>query len=130
MHTGACLCGAIRYQVAAAPFNATICHCRSCRMAAGAANVAWFSIPAASLTWTAGEPRTYRSSARVTRTFCGTCGTALTYHADGHEELDLTISSLDDPEAVPPRDHTMAAERLTWDVIDDALKVWPDVRGL
>ena len=33
---GGCLCGAIRYRVTAEPQGRTLCHCESCRRAAGA----------------------------------------------------------------------------------------------
>ena len=128
MLNGGCLCGATRYAAKAAPFNATICHCRSCRLAAGAASVAWFSVPAAAFRWTAAAPTLHRSSPPVERSFCATCGTALTYRRDDLTEIDIATATLDDPEAAPPRDHTQAAERLAWDVPGDGLPVYEGVR--
>jgi hypothetical protein len=37
---GGCLCGAIRYRVSGKPANTMICHCRTCRRAAGSPVVA------------------------------------------------------------------------------------------
>jgi hypothetical protein len=47
MLTGGCFCGAIRYEVAGAPFHETNCHCSICRRTAGAAFVTWFSVRSA-----------------------------------------------------------------------------------
>lgn len=125
MLAGGCLCGGVRYQAAAAPFHETTCHCRSCRLAAGAAAVAWFTIPTPALHFIAGEPARYRSSAQVTRGFCGACGTALTYqHDDLPHEIDVTIATLDDPDALAPRDHTQAGEALAWNRPADGLPVY------
>ncbi|WP_407521402.1 GFA family protein [Methylobacterium oryzisoli] len=129
MLRGGCHCGAVRYEADAAPFHATICHCADCRRIVGAASVAWFSVPRAALRWTAGAPKPVRSSARATRTFCGTCGTSLTYESDAApDEIDVTTASLDEPERVPPRDHTFLAERLAWDVVADGLPTFARTR--
>ena len=45
-------------------------------------SVAWLTVPHASFRFTAGVPTSFRSSAEVTRRFCGTCGTSLTYEHD------------------------------------------------
>jgi hypothetical protein len=37
----------------------------------------------------------------VLRTHCGSCGTPLTY-ADDDKTIDITIATLDDPEALVP----------------------------
>ncbi|MGY2052349.1 GFA family protein [Methylobacterium sp. JK268] len=126
MLVGGCLCGAVRYACDAPPFHETVCHCASCRRAVGAAEVAWFSVPRAALRFTAGVPTRYASSPGVVRSFCGHCGTSLAYEAQAHpDEIDLTIASLDDPEAVAPKDHTQVAERLRWTVVPDGLPAYP-----
>ena len=53
------------------------------------------------------------------RSFCSRCGTQLTFqHADFPDEIDVTTSSLDAPELVPPRDHTRTSPRLRWIAAD------------
>lgn len=129
MLTGGCLCGEIRYEAHGTPFHPTLCHCSMCRRAAGAPVVAWFSVRRDEYRITAGTPARYASSPRVVRTFCPRCGTSLTFESAAHpEEIDVTTASLDDPEAVPPRDHTRAATRLSWMPVTDGLPVYPDVR--
>ena len=130
MPAGGCFCGEVRYRTDAAPFNATLCHCATCRRIAGAVPVAWFSVPAAAFAFTAGEPVRFASSACVERTHCGRCGTTLTYRTDSSpDEIDVTIASLDEPDAVPPRDHTQADGALAWDVIVGEMPVFPRSRS-
>jgi hypothetical protein len=119
---GGCLCGAVRYRAAGAATHPTLCHCASCRRAAGAPAVAWVTFAAAAFAFEAGAPAALRSSPQVVRTFCARCGTALTYrHADFPDEVDVTTASLDDPAAFPPADHTWWSERVAWLRFDEAL---------
>jgi hypothetical protein len=112
---GGCRCGAVRYRADGPATHPTLCHCASCRRAAGAPVVAWVTFPAATFAFDRGEPVRFRSSPAVERTFCGRCGTALTYrHRDFAAEVDVTTASLDDPAAFPPADHTWVSERLPW----------------
>jgi hypothetical protein len=49
------------------------------------------------------------------RTFCPRCGTQLTFeHDDAANEIDVTTCSLDDPERLPPEDHTRTSSKLEW----------------
>jgi hypothetical protein len=129
MLSGGCLCGAVRYDVDGPVFNETICHCRDCRKAVGAANVAWLTV---NTTWyriAQGRPASYRSSEKVVRQFCAACGTSLTYQYDDRmNEIDITIASLDEPDIVSPKDHTQASERLSWDTICDDRPEYPKFR--
>lgn len=119
--TGGCLCGAIRYEARGRPFDLTVCHCSICRRSAGAPMVAWFTVKRADFAFTAGQPSTYRSSPKAQRSFCPTCGTQLTFKMDALDEIDVTVCSLDDPEAVPPHDHTYVSSQLGWVRLEDGL---------
>ncbi len=125
---GGCLCGAIRYEARGAPFHQTACHCSLCRRSSGAPLVAWFSLQPADFVITAGQPSHYRSSAKAVRSFCPACGTQLTFKHDGLDEIDVTASSLDNPEAVPPRDHTYVSTRLNWLHLNDGLPQYAQAR--
>ncbi|HEX5080063.1 MAG TPA: GFA family protein [Geminicoccaceae bacterium] len=113
--TGRCLCGAIRYRATAAPLWASHCHCESCRRATGAPLTTYAGFSAAAFAWTAGEPVRFASSEGVVRTFCGCCGTSLTYQGDRWPgEVHVLAATLDRPEAVTPRGEAFAGERLPW----------------
>jgi hypothetical protein len=119
---GGCLCGAVRYRASGAATHPTLCHCNSCRRAAGAPVVAWVTFPLAEFSFTKGAPARHRSSPPVERTFCLSCGTPLTYrHSKYPKEIDVTTASLDDPAAFPPADHTWTSERIAWLELGDRL---------
>ena len=112
---GGCLCGRIRYQVTGRPSDETICHCSMCRRSTGAPFVAWFTVRPTELRFVRGEPTRFQSSSHATRSFCSRCGTQLTFqNAKAADEIDLTTCSLDQPEAVPPKDHSWTKTRLSW----------------
>ena len=121
MLTGGCFCGRVRYEAGGAPYNATSCHCSMCRRTSGAPFMAWFSVPRSQFRLR-GEPARFRSSAKASRTFCPECGTQLTFELDGAgDEIDVTTASLDEPDRVPPSDHTYTASRLDWVELADGL---------
>lgn len=118
--TGGCHCTTIRYRVEGPILYAGICHCESCRRTAGAESVGWLTVHAAHFTRLAGDPTRYTSSPGVTRTFCPTCGTTLTYQTDP-DSIDVTLASLDDPEAIQPRQESWLSHRLSWNAVNPAL---------
>jgi len=118
---GGCECGAVRYEAHGRPYHRTVCHCTTCRRTSGAPMVGWFSVGATGFRFTQGEPRRFRSSAQAVRSFCGDCGTPLLFKRDGLDEVDVSICSLDDPEAVRPEDHTYVRSRLGWAIVADGL---------
>lgn len=129
MLRGGCFCGHVRYEAGGVPFHPTICHCSMCRRVAGAPMVAWFSVPRADYRILAGEPTRFASSAGARRTFCPRCGTPLTFESDGYpDEIDVTTASLDDPEAMPPADHTRTATQLGWVRLADGLPCYAETR--
>ncbi|MBV8914600.1 MAG: GFA family protein [Acetobacteraceae bacterium] len=124
MLTGGCFCGQVRYEADGTPYNETICHCADCRRVVGAHAVAFFTIKRAGVRWT-GTPSSFSSSPGITRRFCGTCSTSLTWESEEKpDELDVTIASLDDPSLVRPKDHVYAASRAAWDAICDGLPAY------
>ena len=91
---GGCYCGDIRYRIESKTLRSTTCRCTSCARTAGTHAVTWLTVPSAGVVLVAGEP-TRRVDDTVTRTFCGRCGTKLTYRDDARGETDVTVSSLD-----------------------------------
>lgn len=105
----------MRYRATAAPYATSLCHCRSCRLSAGAPSVAWVIFREADVSIVAGTLAVHESSPGVGRGFCPRCGTSLTYtRANRPGFFDLTTASLDDPDALPPSKEIWTAERLAW----------------
>ena len=128
-YEGGCLCGAVRFRATGAPSDPTLCHCGTCRRAAGAPVVAWVSFPRAGFAFTRGEPARFRSSPSVERTFCARCGTPLSYAHDAEAgTIDLTTVSLDSAAELAPRDHTWTSHALPWMHGLDALPHFPERR--
>jgi hypothetical protein len=72
-----------------------------------------------SFAWTSGQPVVYRSSQEAERLFCPKCGTQLALR-DEADYLDVTLGSLDTPEAVRPSYHIWSESRIGWfDTADD-----------
>ena len=122
MLKGGCFCGGIRYEAGGMPFHKTNCHCSICRRTSAAPFVTWFSVPWAEFTFVEGAPARFRSTPKGLRSFCPRCGTPLTFeHDDFADEIDVTTCSLDDPEGLPPEDHTRTSSRLRWVKLADGL---------
>ena len=129
MLRGGCFCRSVRYEIDAGPSSETACHCSICRHTSGAPFVGWFSVPRGALRFVTDEPAGFKSSERATRTFCSSCGTAITFQSqDSPDEVDVTIASLDEAGSVPIKDHTFVRSKLAWVNIDDGLPAYPTTR--
>ena len=114
IHSGGCLCGAVRYEIRARFLQSTLCHCEDCRRASGAHAVAWTFFPAGALAWTKGTPKLLLHAARE-RTFCGDCGSPLTFYDPAIPELfEANTNSLDHPAQYPPADQCWVRDELPW----------------
>jgi len=112
---GGCRCGEIRYRATAAPYATSLCHCRSCRLSAGAPSVAWVIFREADVSIISGRLAIHESSPGVQRGFCARCGTSLTYtRANRPGFFDVTTASLDDPDTLQPSKEIWTRERLAW----------------
>ena len=113
----------MRYRIQRQPLSSGTCQCRTCRKASAAAIVPWITVKSDNFAFTAGLPVAYSSSPPATRTFCGRCGTPLTFGHTSYEEkkIDVTTVSLDDPEAFPPQGHTWTSQGLSWVKLEDGL---------
>lgn len=119
---GQCFCGAIRYELSGSRWHQTLCHCSICRKTSGAPSVAWVTVQRDQFRLLAGTPKSFRSSKHATRSFCGACGTPLTFSSDRlPDEIDVTIASFDEPDRVAPEDHTWVSSKLDWVEISDRL---------
>jgi hypothetical protein len=129
MLKGGCYCGYLRYEATGTPFDETHCHCSICRRTTGGTFVAWFSVPKADFQITTGHPTRFNSSETGERCFCPRCGTQLTFEDTSFpDQIDITTTSLDDPEKVPPRDHTRTSAKLSWVKLHDGLPEYREAR--
>ena len=118
---GGCLCGYVRYEARGEPYDITHCHCVDCRRSSGAPFVTWATFRRENFRFTEGQPGEVRWANRV-RGFCPRCGTQLTFLSKPDaDEIDVTVCSLDNPEAMTPEDHTWVEDKLSWVRLADGL---------
>ena len=126
---GGCLCGAVRYQATETPYNVTHCHCLDCRRSSGAPFVTWASFRRDKFRFVHGEPKQIPWAGRL-RAFCPDCGTPLMFLSDASaEEVDVTVSSFDDPSLASPQDHVWVEDRLPWVHLSDGLSQYRQKRS-
>ncbi|MEN9682600.1 MAG: hypothetical protein RLZZ427_351 [Pseudomonadota bacterium] len=116
--TGGCLCGAVRYSVAAEPLMQVICHCKNCQRQSGSAWSMIAGVPETAVTIT-GALTTYEdhgdSGGGVLRQFCGTCGSPLFSRvASAPGMLFIKAGTLDDTSAFAPAVQIWTKSRQHW----------------
>ncbi|MCA1661741.1 MAG: GFA family protein [Novosphingobium sp.] len=128
---GGCLCGAVRFSLASAPFDAGWCHCRICQLNSGSPAMVFAAVLVGDYRFEQGEDRvaTIKSSDFGHRAFCRDCGTPLYMRVDYEPEtLDFSVATLDRPEAVVPQFHIFYASRIGWAEPADRLSRHPRSR--
>ncbi len=121
MHTGSCLCGAVKFTVEGELEPATACHCTQCRKTSGhfwtstevprralkvegELNVAWF-----------------RSSREAQRGFCSTCGASLFWDPIEEERISIAMGAIDAPTGTMTARHIFVADKGDYYEIKDGL---------
>lgn len=121
MRTGSCLCGAIRFSVDGELGPPDACHCSQCRRQSGhywaSTDVARESVVVEGMD----KVGWYRSSARVRRGFCSTCGSVLFWDADGRERIAIAMGAFDAPTGTHLEKHIFVADKGDYYDIADGL---------
>lgn len=121
---GGCACGAVRFELGSAPFDAGWCHCRTCQLVSGAPAMVFASVAVDDYLFLEGENqvRRFSSSDFGHRLFCGRCGTPLAMRVDHQPEtVDFSVATLDEPDRLPPGFHIFDASRIAWFDVADGL---------
>ena len=127
---GSCLCGACRFVTRVPLTDASLCHCSLCRKGSGSAFGAYASVPRTALVWESSQSLTsYPVTARLTRFFCGICGTGLvSRHAAEPEHTHLHLGCLDDNSVTALEYQQYVGSRAAWVSLPDlpGFDEWPD----
>ena len=129
-HSGSCLCGAVRFEVAGDFEHFYLCHCEYCRKDTGSAHAANLFSSTATLRWLSGEENVRQFNLPSTRhwnSFCGTCGSALPHVQMNGALLKVPAGSLDSDVPIRPDAHIFFSSRANW---DEALEKIPRVAKL
>lgn len=125
MPTGSCLCGAVSFEVTGALPPPNACHCSQCRRQSGHY---WASsdVARASLT-IRGEDRLtwFRSSEKVRRGFCSSCGSFLFWDPDGQDTIAVSMGAFDRPTETKMAMHIFVADKGDYYDITDGLPQRP-----
>lgn len=121
IHSGGCLCGAVRYELVGQLRPVVACHCGQCRRTSGhfvaATAVSHDRLRLAEqrgLRW-------YRSSPTARRGFCGECGSPLFWAPDDGSRFAVMAGSLDEPTGLALVMHIFVDDAGDYYRIDDGL---------
>ena len=120
-HKGACLCGAVRFEVAGDLPPGDACHCTQCRRQSGHY---WAStdVPRSALTLKGEDKLTwFQSSERVRRGFCSICGSALFWAPIGRDKIAIALGAFDGPTGTHLEKHIFVADKGDYYEIGDGL---------
>jgi len=120
---GACLCGALRFRIAAPTKWCAHCHCGLCQRAHGAAFVTWVGVDAEQLEILAGDTLTwFASTPAARRGFCSRCGSSLLFESSRWPgEVHVVRAALTGEIDRLPSGHAFASSAVSWYHCDDGL---------
>jgi hypothetical protein len=121
MHKGSCLCGTVRFEVTGELPPPDACHCGMCRKVSGHF---WAStdVPRAAVTIHGAEQITwFRSSEKVRRGFCSSCGSALFWDPIYRDTIAIAMGAFDKPTDTRLRVHIHVADKGDYYEIADGL---------
>jgi hypothetical protein len=112
---GRCFCGGIVAELTGEPVWIGYDHDEDCRRAIGSPVVVWVGYRPAQFRVLQGVPTSFSKTPGVVRTFCGTCGTSISYADAGlPDEVYVTVGFLDHPEHFVPRVHAYWSQKVPW----------------
>lgn len=121
VHSGSCLCGAVRFSARGALRGVVYCHCSQCRKQSGhyyaATNVADADIDIRGfdhVTW-------YAASDLARRGFCRTCGSLLFWKHNQLDEISVMAGAFEQPSGLKGECHIFVAGKGDYYSIDDGL---------
>jgi hypothetical protein len=121
MPKGACLCGAVSFEVAGELAPPDACHCTQCRKQSGhywaSTNVARAALAVRgeeNVTW-------FQSSEKVRRGFCSACGSVLFWDPPHKDWTSIAMGAFDTPTGTHLEMHIFTADKGDYYEIADGL---------
>jgi hypothetical protein len=131
MHSGSCLCRAVRFEVAGELAPIQVCHCGDCRKAQGSAFATNIPVAVSDFRLVSGADRlkAYESSPGKERVFCADCGGPIFSRLKARPEaVRLRAGTLDEPVAAQVGFHFHTASKAGWWPITDDRPQYPNER--
>lgn len=119
LYRGGCGCGALRYEIAAEPFQSNDCHCRQCQKDSGTGHGSYMAFPLSAAVLS-GEAKSFDFTGDLgtvkRRVFCPTCGTPVYMLFPQMPDLIvIRAGTLDEPERYRPQVVFWTETARSWD---------------
>ncbi len=125
MTKGSCLCGAVRFEVDVPLPPPDACHCTQCRKHSGHMFVST-DVPRSAVTMDGAENVSwYRSSEKVRRGFCATCGSSLFWDPIHRDWIGIAMGPFEQPTGTSVAIHVHVADKGDYYEITDGLPQKP-----
>jgi hypothetical protein len=119
---GHCYCGAVRFEASGEPDWISHCHCESCRRHSASAMATFVGYKPDQVIFTADQPVSHVADEAVKRSFCGKCGSPISYESPRWtDQIHLYLGVFDEPGKFEPKDHVYCEEKIGWLKFDDGL---------
>ena len=127
---GGCGCGAVRFEVTAAPLVASWCHCTRCQRRTGTGGSLQARLAPGSFRLLQGEEhlRAYEPPGGFAKVFCVACGSSLWSRSPTDPELiSVRFGAFDGDPGIRPSYRQFVAYTAPWDSLpDDGLPRYPE----
>lgn len=127
MHSGGCLCGAVRYEISGELAPIQVCHCSQCRKAQGGPFATNVPVRRAAFRLLSGEAELaeYRATPEKQRVFCRQCGSPIYSARDSLPNvLRVRAGTLDEPVRTKLEAHYYVDSRARWWPLEDNLPLY------
>ena len=123
MLTGACLCGAVSYQIDGRISVIWYCHCSKCRKTSGSAFRAGCVCKGERFRWVRGQESIaeYLSPSGYRTRFCRTCGSTVPSEPSGTDYVWLPVGGLNGDPQSRASHHIFVGSKAAWFEISDDL---------
>lgn len=119
---GHCYCGAVKFEISGEPIWVSHCHCESCRRHTASIIATFAGFNPDQVSFTGNLPAKHSSKDGVKRSFCGQCGSPISYESDRwKDQLHMYLGIFDEPEKLHPTDHVYYDEKIAWLHVADGL---------
>ena len=130
---GGCLCGSVRFEIAAPFLSAGYCHCTHCQRRTGTGSSANGRVPREGFRLLQGAERlrSFKPPAGVPKLFCATCGSAL-FSGDpfADQEVAVRLGTLDRDPGIRPQYRQFVDSAAPWEPVpQDTLTRYPRSRN-
>ncbi|WP_050757135.1 GFA family protein [Cyanobium sp. PCC 7001] len=116
--SGSCLCGKVKFFIAAELEEFYFCHCQQCRKLSGTAFASNILAKPSPIVWRSGSELIrrfdYPGERSFTRVFCGNCGSALPFLNKRMSSLIIPAGSLDSEVSILPDKNIFWDDKAPW----------------